>query len=187
MWLTRRECTCLWPAATPRLPAAAGGPVPLLAVSLQTALDAARVSRNAESLLQDLCEHCGVRDGAIRGPRRSEYGENLVPQLVRMARSTFLRQQTGHYFSEDNRLPESRQRGEMAYRGSQYASREYRALLASCGMRQSMSRKGDCWDNAVAESFFATPEWELIEDADWHSRAAARREVAEYIEVWYTD
>jgi putative transposase len=70
-------------------------------------------------------------------------------------------------------------------RGSQYASREYRALLASCGMRQSMSRKGDCWDNAVAESFFATLEWELIEDADWHSRAAARREVAEYIEVWY--
>lgn len=70
-------------------------------------------------------------------------------------------------------------------RGSQYASREYRALLASYGIRQSMSRKGDCWDNAVAESFFATLEWELIEDADWCSRAAARREVAEYIEVWY--
>jgi putative transposase len=70
-------------------------------------------------------------------------------------------------------------------RGSQYASREYRALLASSGMRQSMSRKGDCWDNAVAESFFATLEWELIEDADWRSRTAARREVAEYIEIWY--
>jgi putative transposase len=50
-----------------------------------------------------------------------------------------------------------------------------RADLGSC----------DCWDNAVAESFFATLEWQLIEDADWHSRAAARREVAEYIEVWY--
>jgi len=70
-------------------------------------------------------------------------------------------------------------------RGSQYASREYRDLLASSGMRQSMSRKGDCWDNAVAESFFATLEWELIEDADWRSRAAAAREVAEYIEIWY--
>lgn len=70
-------------------------------------------------------------------------------------------------------------------RGSQYASREYRELLASCGMRQSMSRKGDCWDNAVAESFFATFEWELIEDADWRSRASARSEIAEYIEIWY--
>jgi putative transposase len=70
-------------------------------------------------------------------------------------------------------------------RGSQYASREYRDLLVSSGMRQSMSRKGACWDNAVAESFFATLEWELIEDADWPYRAAARREIAEYIEIWY--
>lgn len=70
-------------------------------------------------------------------------------------------------------------------RGSQYASREYRGLLALAGMRQSMSRKGDCWDNAVAESFFATLEWELIEDADWHTRAAAREDIAEYIEIWY--
>lgn len=70
-------------------------------------------------------------------------------------------------------------------RGTQYASHEYRDLLALSGMRQSMSRKGDCWDNAVAESFFATLEWELIEDADWRSRAAAHREIAEYIEIWY--
>lgn len=70
-------------------------------------------------------------------------------------------------------------------RGSQYASRQYRDLLASCGTRQSMSRKGDCWDNAVAESFFATLEWELIEDADWRDRATARRDIAEYIEIWY--
>lgn len=70
-------------------------------------------------------------------------------------------------------------------RGSQYASREYRDLLSLSGMRQSMSRKGDCWDNAVAESFFASLEWELIEDADWRSRAAAGREIAEYIEIWY--
>jgi putative transposase len=70
-------------------------------------------------------------------------------------------------------------------RGSQYSSREYRDLLASFGLRQSMSRKGDCWDNAGAESFFATLEWELIEDADWRYRTTARREIAEYIEIWY--
>lgn len=70
-------------------------------------------------------------------------------------------------------------------RGSQYASTEYREHLAYAGARQSMSRKGDCWDNAVAESFFATMEWELIEDADWHTRDIAGRDIAEYIEIWY--
>lgn len=70
-------------------------------------------------------------------------------------------------------------------RGSQYACHEYRDMLASLGMHQSMSRTGDCWDNAVAESFFATLEWELIDDANWRTRASARSEIAEYIEIWY--
>lgn len=48
-----------------------------------------------------------------------------------------------------------------------------------------MSRKGDCWDNAVAESFFASLEWELIEDSDWHTHEEAWRAVFDYIEVWY--
>jgi transposase InsO family protein len=47
-----------------------------------------------------------------------------------------------------------------------------------------MSRKGDCYDNAVVESFFATLEWELIERADWHTRAEARAAIFAYIEVW---
>ena len=58
-------------------------------------------------------------------------------------------------------------------------------MLARDGMTASMSRKGDCYDNAVAESFFATLEWELIEQADWHTRAEARQALFEYIEVWY--
>lgn len=70
-------------------------------------------------------------------------------------------------------------------RGIQYACREYRKLLALHGIVQSMSRKGDCWDNAVAESFFATLEWELIEDANWHSRQAAAHAIFNYIEFWY--
>jgi len=52
-------------------------------------------------------------------------------------------------------------------------------------MRQSMSRKGDCWDNAVAESFFATLKKELVRDVPFESRAQARAEVSEYIEVFY--
>lgn len=70
-------------------------------------------------------------------------------------------------------------------RGSQYASQEYRAVLAAHGMRQSMSRKGDCWDNAVSESFFATLEHELLADADFATRREARDAVAMFIESWY--
>ena len=70
-------------------------------------------------------------------------------------------------------------------RGVQYAAGDYQALLASSGMTPSMSRKGDCYDNAVVESFFATLEWELIAPADWHTRAEARAAIFEYIEVWY--
>lgn len=70
-------------------------------------------------------------------------------------------------------------------RGVQYACREYRAVIARYGILQSMSRKGDCWDNAVAESFFASLEWELIEDANWYSRQAAAHDIFRYIEFWY--
>jgi putative transposase len=70
-------------------------------------------------------------------------------------------------------------------RGVQYAAGEYRALLADHGITCSMSRKGNCWDNAVAESFFATLEWELIEESDWHTHAEAKRSIFEYLEVWY--
>lgn len=70
-------------------------------------------------------------------------------------------------------------------RGSQYASEAYRAVLAAHGIRQSMSRKGDCWDNAVSESFFATLEHELLADADFHTRHEAHTAVAAFIESWY--
>lgn len=70
-------------------------------------------------------------------------------------------------------------------RGVQYAATDYQALLHMHGMMPSMSRKGDCYDNAVVESFFATLEWELIDGSDWHTRAAARTAIFEYMEVWY--
>jgi transposase InsO family protein len=70
-------------------------------------------------------------------------------------------------------------------RGVQYASAGYRAWLAAHGVAVSMSRRGDCWDNAVVESFFATLKVELVHEATWPSRAAARREIFEFIEVWY--
>jgi transposase InsO family protein len=70
-------------------------------------------------------------------------------------------------------------------RGSQYASAAYRAELTYYGFSQSMSAKGDCYDNAVAESFFATLEHELLAMERFATRAAARRALFEFIEVWY--
>jgi putative transposase len=70
-------------------------------------------------------------------------------------------------------------------RGSQYACNEYRAFVAAHGIIPSMSRKRDCWDNAVAESFFATLKLELKPDRMWATRSEARAAVFEYIEAWY--
>jgi putative transposase len=70
-------------------------------------------------------------------------------------------------------------------RGSQYTSGDYRAELATHGMVASMSGKGDCYDNAVAESFFSTLEFELLMKNDWHTREEARRAIFQYIETWY--
>lgn len=70
-------------------------------------------------------------------------------------------------------------------RGSQYAANAYRAELTAHGMRASMSGTGNCYDNAVAESFFATLEFELLMQNDWATREAARRAIFRYIETWY--
>jgi transposase InsO family protein len=70
-------------------------------------------------------------------------------------------------------------------RGSQYACGDYRDVLTAHGMVASMSRRGDCWDNAVAESFFSTLEFELIAKSDWATRDEARRAVFRYLETWY--
>ena len=70
-------------------------------------------------------------------------------------------------------------------RGVQYACTAYRELLAAHGLEASMSRRGDCWDNAVAESFFATLERELIDRWDWRTRAEAATALFDYIATWY--
>ena len=70
-------------------------------------------------------------------------------------------------------------------RGSQYASSSYRSDLAAIGAIASMSRKGDCWDNAVAESFFGTLKQELASAATWPTVAAAATAVVDYIVSFY--
>ena len=70
-------------------------------------------------------------------------------------------------------------------RGSQYASEHYQRLLGEHGITCSMSRRGDCYDNAPMESFFASLKKELVHDARFATRAEARAAIFEYIEVFY--
>ena len=70
-------------------------------------------------------------------------------------------------------------------RGSQYASKDYQAALGKHKMLCSMSRKGDCWDNAVAESFFSTLKTERVHHRLYRNRADAKRDIFEYVEVFY--
>ncbi|MGR8949489.1 MAG: IS3 family transposase [Gammaproteobacteria bacterium] len=69
--------------------------------------------------------------------------------------------------------------------GVNYAANAYQLALAQHDSTPSMSRRGDCWDNAVAESFFATLEFELIEQQTFASRNAARLAIFDFIEVFY--
>ena len=70
-------------------------------------------------------------------------------------------------------------------RGVQYASGSYRAILARHGITQSMSRKGDCLDNAPMESFFGSLKTELVHRTRFPTREAARRAIFEYVEAFY--
>ena len=101
-------------------------------------------------------------------------GERLTSDLVTGA----LRMAIGRQLPSEELIAHSD-------RGGQYAGASYQGLLKSQGITCSMSRKGNCWDNAPMESFFATLKKELIHQERYATRAEARRSVFEYIEVFY--
>ena len=70
-------------------------------------------------------------------------------------------------------------------RGSQYASTAFRKLLRINGFKGSMSRKGDCWDNAVVESFFGSLKQERMQWRNYQTRYDAQQDILNYISVWY--
>lgn len=70
-------------------------------------------------------------------------------------------------------------------RGGQYCAAGYRAMLDNHGVTASMSRKGDCWDNAPVESFFGTLKTELINHERYETRKEAMADIFNYIEVFY--
>jgi putative transposase len=72
-------------------------------------------------------------------------------------------------------------------RGSQYASHDYRNLLKTYGCVGSMSRKGDCWDNAVAESFFGSLKQERVQWRHYQTRYEAQQDILNYIAIFYND
>ena len=100
----------------------------------------------------------------------SSLGESLVQRALEMALTN--RQPTTDVIHHSDR-------------GSQYAAQAYQCHLAESGLVCSMSRKGDCWDNAPLESFFATLKKELIHQRNYASREQAQLEVFEFIEVYY--
>ncbi len=70
-------------------------------------------------------------------------------------------------------------------RGIQYAAREFRDRIGNMGITQSMSRKGNCWDNAVAESFFKILKSELVKRRQYQTIEEARKDIFYFIEIWY--
>jgi putative transposase len=70
-------------------------------------------------------------------------------------------------------------------RGTQYVSAQHASLAERHGIRLSVGRRGQCWDNAVAESFFSTIKTELLHRRPWPTHTAARQAIFEYIEGWY--
>ena len=70
-------------------------------------------------------------------------------------------------------------------RGSQYCVLNYEKILAQFGTRPSMSRKGDCWDNAPMESFWGTLKNELVHHHNYLTRQQAKKDITEYIELFY--
>jgi putative transposase len=70
-------------------------------------------------------------------------------------------------------------------RGSQYCSHDYQKLLRQFGMQVSMSRKGNCWDNAPMESCWGSLKTELVHHRRFTTREQAKREITEYIEIFY--
>ncbi|WP_416069985.1 IS3 family transposase [Streptomyces sp. ME01-18a] len=70
-------------------------------------------------------------------------------------------------------------------RGRRYTSQQFVTLAARFGVRLSVGRTGQCWDNALAESFFSTIKRELLGTSAWPSRAAARTAIFDFIEGWY--
>ena len=107
-------------------------------------------------------------------PRFPQAGERMTKELAIQALEKAVQRQ--------------RPKGEVPHhsdRGSQYASHEYQKRLLAYGMKSSMSRKGNCYDNACVESFHSLLKKELVYQEKFRTREEAKRRLFEYIEIFY--
>src|SRR5204863_4811495 len=107
-------------------------------------------------------------------------GWSLRPRMDQELTLSALRMAIAH-----RRIPVRGERLHHSDRGLQYTAASYQRLLGDAGFTPSLSRHGNCYDNAVSESFFATLRKELVHRATFPSRCVASREVIAFIESWY--
>ncbi|MFD9541439.1 transposase [Streptomyces sp. NPDC060022] len=103
-------------------------------------------------------------------------GEGICPRYSRTARCRFPTLITNPQLTKVLRRP---------IESAQYTSQQFACLAAQFGVRLSVGRTGQYWDNALAESFFSTIKRELLGTSAWPSRAAARTAIFDFIEGWY--
>ncbi len=103
-----------------------------------------------------LADNMTTQDTVIAAWKMAKYNRNVVPEMI---------------FHSD--------------RGVQYASTNFRDAIGKYNVTQSMSRKGNCWDNAVAENFFKILKSELVQHCHFKSHFHAKVEIFQFIEVWY--
>ena len=127
-------------------------------------------AQRREYPLPDMCQVLLVSISGYRAWRRGGITADIVTDALTMA--WFRRKPAaGVIFHSD--------------RGSQYASQAMRARLSEYGMTASMSRKGNCWDNAPSESFFNSLKNERVHGSNYETRADAEADLFQYIEVFY--
>jgi transposase InsO family protein len=118
---------------------------------------------------------CQNRTRSWRRPTEGRPGEDIWPRIARIACWRFPTPITQHLQLKVLRRP---------VESAQYTSAAFADLAGDCQVTLSVGRKGQCWDNAVAESFFASLKGELTDTQAWPTRTGSCRAIVEYI-AWY--
>ena len=146
--------------------------------------------RIGEHRVARLMRQDGIRAKTVKRWRATTQSNHRLPVAENTLNRQFMVTQPNRVWAGDltmalaNRNPQA---GLLHHsdRGSQYAATRYQRLLGERGITPSMSRTGNCWDNACVESFFGTLKRELVYHRHYETRDAARQDIFEYIEVFY--
>jgi transposase InsO family protein len=143
-----------------------------------------RLDRRVVELLDAISQRWRVRVSCVRTGHSHYVKDTRRVSNHTVWRAVDLDQVDGRPVSPSNASATALARWLGGLPGCQYTSREFAALAAGSGVTLSLGRTGQCWDNALSESFFASLKGELIDLQAWPTRAMARRAIVEYI-AWY--